>query len=43
LLLYRHRNDRDLLFLSDDDELVTAAVIGASAREVFDRAFSRVL
>ena len=43
LPLYRRRNDRDFLFLSDDDELVTAAVIGASAREVFNRAFSRIL
>ena len=40
LPLYR-RCERDFFFLGDDDELVTGAVTGASAREreVFDRAF----
>jgi hypothetical protein len=42
LPLYRHSNDRDFFFCGDDDELVTGAVTGASALEVFDSVFSRV-
>jgi hypothetical protein len=42
LPLYRCCDDRNFFFLGDNDELVTGAVTGASAREVFDRAFSRV-
>ena len=39
LLLHRRREDRDFFFLGNDDELVTGAVTGASALEVFDRAY----
>jgi hypothetical protein len=44
LPLYRRGDDRDFFFLGDNDELVTGAVTGASARKrkEFDRAFSRV-
>ena len=42
LPLYRRRDDCDFFFLCDEDELSTGAVTGASAREVFDSAFSRV-
>jgi len=40
--LYRHRDDRDFFFLGDNDELVTGAVTGESARKVFNCAFLRV-
>ena len=42
MLLYRRSNDRDFFFCGDVDELVTGAVTGASALEVFDSVFSRV-
>jgi len=42
LPLYRRRDDHDFFFLGDDDELVTGAVAGVSAREVFNRVFSRI-
>ena len=44
LPLYRGRDERDFLFLGDDDELVTGTETGANAREcrVLDRVFSRV-
>jgi hypothetical protein len=36
LPLFRRREDRDFFFLGDDDKLVTGAVTGVSALEVFD-------
>ena len=40
---YRRRDDRNFFFLGNDDELVTGAVTGARACEVFDRAYLLVL
>ena len=42
LPLYRRRDDHNFFFFGDDDELVTGAVTGASAHEVFNHAFSRI-